>query len=83
VSDDTATKLAAAMMVCEVGNGWSHLTLKNLRPPGSTKRGVPRSGLFELVSCANYTYEIGAFTCFCFLAQTLTGESCDNIFSRL
>jgi len=53
-----------AFLAAEVGNYHAHLTLRNLRPPGSTKRGIPRGGLFRLVSCPNYTYEIGAWVSF-------------------
>ncbi|PJF17658.1 hypothetical protein PSACC_02507, partial [Paramicrosporidium saccamoebae] len=36
--------------------------LRNLRPKGSTTRGIPRGLGFGLVSCPNYTFETLAWT---------------------
>merc|ERR1712137_190024 len=49
---------AAMFIVGELGNFHAHQILRNLRRPGTKERNIPRGGLFELVSCANYTYEI-------------------------
>lgn len=43
--------------VGEVFNFLSHLTLRNLRKPGSTERGIPRGFDFDLVTCPNYMWE--------------------------
>jgi very-long-chain enoyl-CoA reductase len=59
--------------LCEVGNLLAHITLKNLRPPGSTGYYNPTGGMFELVACANYTYEVFAWFFFCIMTNTLTG----------
>lgn len=59
-------------LLAELGNLCSHLTLRNLRPPGSTKRGIPRGGLFEYVSCPNYTFEILAWISFSIMTGLLS-----------
>jgi len=64
---------AALFILSEVGNLQCHITLRDLRPLNSTKRAIPHGGLFELVSCPNYTYEIMAWLSFCIFTQTLTG----------
>ncbi|MES1912384.1 MAG: hypothetical protein MHM6MM_004669 [Cercozoa sp. M6MM] len=56
----------------EIGNFSAHITLRNLRPPGSKKKGIPRGGLFELVTCANYTYELAAWMVFAVCTQMVT-----------
>ena len=53
--------------VGELGNLQSHLTLRNLRKPGTKERNIPQGGLFQLVSCANYTYEILGWLGFCLM----------------
>lgn len=55
----------AVWTLAQAGNLWSHVTLKNLRPAGTKERNIPRGGLFELISCPNYFFEMitwGAFT---------------------
>ncbi|EFA81781.1 synaptic glycoprotein SC2-like protein [Heterostelium album PN500] len=49
-----------------------HLQLRNLRPAGSTARAIPKGGLFEFVSCPNYTMEILSWIGFSIMTQTLT-----------
>ena len=55
----------AAFAACQLGNFSIHLLLRNLRPAGSKVRKIPRpdgnpfTSLFNLVSCPNYTYEVG------------------------
>jgi len=71
-SPATVMTCVAMFILCELGNLHSHLTLAALRPPGTRARGNPRGGMFELVSCANYTYEIFAWVAFCIFTQTLT-----------
>lgn len=62
-----------------LGNLSIHLLLRNLRPEGSKERKIPYpnsnplTGLFNLVSCPNYTYEVGSWIAFSVLAQSLPG----------
>ncbi|CDF33568.1 trans-2-enoyl-CoA reductase (NADPH) [Chondrus crispus] len=57
----------------EVGNLSAHWTLRMLRPPGTKVRRIPRGGLFELVSCPNYTYEILSWLGFNMMTKTIAG----------
>lgn len=57
----------------EVGNLSAHMTLRMLRPPGTKVRRIPRGGLFELVSCPNYTYEILSWLGFNLMTKTIAG----------
>lgn len=60
----------AGFTICELGNLSIHILLKNLRPPGTKERRIPRpdgnpfSLLFNFVSCPNYTYEFGSWLFF-------------------
>lgn len=64
-------------VLCELGNLSIHVALRNLRPPGTKDRRIPRPTsnpltlLFNLVSCPNYTYEFGAWFGFSVLSQSL------------
>ena len=44
-------------VVGELGNLYTHLVLRWLRPAGDKKRGVPRGFVFDLVTCPNYLFE--------------------------
>lgn len=63
-------------ILCELGNFSIHMLLRGLRPKGSTVRNIPRPNwnplteLFTLVSCPNYTYEIGSWLGFSFMSQS-------------
>jgi hypothetical protein len=35
------------LQLCELGNLSAHITLRNLRTPGTRERGIPRGGMFE------------------------------------
>jgi len=67
----------AAFLFCELGNLSIHLAFKNLRPAGTKERKIPYptsnpfTGLFSLVSCPNYTYEIGAWVAFTIMTQCI------------
>nr|CAG4650294.1 EOG090X097L [Sida crystallina] len=67
----------AAWTICELGNFGIHWALRNLRPPGSKERKVPRATrdpttrLFNLVSCPNYTYEVGGWVAFTIMTQCI------------
>ena len=55
---ETQTKIAfAAAVMCQLGNFWSHLILAGLRKPGDKGYKIPKGGLFNYVTCANYTFE--------------------------
>ncbi|KYM83205.1 Trans-2,3-enoyl-CoA reductase [Atta colombica] len=64
-------------VLCELGNLSIHLALRNLRPSGTTVRKVPMptknpfTALFLLVSCPNYTYEIGSWIGFTVMTSCL------------
>ena len=63
--------------VCRLraGEFFNPSTSRNLRPAGSKVRKIPLPNsnpftlLFNLVSCPNYTYEIGAWLSFTFMTQ--------------
>lgn len=42
----------------EISNAIVHLNLSNLRPKGTTKRGIPTGYGFGLVTCPNYMFEV-------------------------
>jgi very-long-chain enoyl-CoA reductase len=64
-------------LFCEFGNLSTHLTFRNLRPPGSKERKIPKptqnpfTWMFDFVSCPNYTYEVGAWMAFTAMTQCL------------
>jgi very-long-chain enoyl-CoA reductase len=56
------TQLGLALFALgEVGNLYTHIVLKNLRPAGTTARGIPKGFGFGIVTCPNYMYEIMAW----------------------
>lgn len=57
----------------EMGNFTCHWTLRQLRPPGTRVRKIPTGGLFEYVTCPNYTYEILAWLGFNLMTRTVAG----------
>ena len=46
----------------EVGNLFTHITLRNLRSAGGKERGIPSGLGFDLVTCPNYMFETIAWT---------------------
>lgn len=64
-------------IISELGNFSIHIALRNLRPPGTTERKIPKATsnpftqLFNFVSCPNYTYEIAAWVSFSLMTQAL------------
>jgi len=67
----------AGFLFNELGNFSIHIALSNLRPEGSKVRKIPFptsnpfTYLFNLVSCPNYTYEIGSWLSFVVMTQTV------------
>ncbi|KAI3625483.1 hypothetical protein CBS9595_000844 [Malassezia furfur] len=62
-SDDPKflTFMVALWTLAELGNLHSHLILRWLRPAGTRVRKIPYGGLFGLVSCPNYFFEVLAW----------------------
>ena len=47
----------------QAANMSTHLTLANLRPKGTTTRGIPKGFGFNLVTCPNYLFELVTWMC--------------------
>ena len=62
---------ASLMLFSEYMNLRAHMVLRDLRPPGTTKRGIPYGYGFDWVSCANYMWELCSWVLFACLIQTL------------
>lgn len=69
--------IVAVWIFSEVSNLISHVTLASLRPKGEkkTKRAIPRTYGFELVSCPNYLFESLAWAAFLVLTGNWACES--------
>lgn len=79
-SDTTSMILFAAFCFFEFMNFNCHVTLRNLRKPGSSERGIPKGYGFDLASCANYFWESLCWLTFsihsqCFGAYLFTAVS--------
>ena len=59
-----------ATTALQVGNYISHVQLATLRK-SSTGYSIPRGGLFNIVTCANYTFEIWGWMLFTLATQSL------------
>jgi len=70
-SDEAVIAFAVVMLLMEAGNFYSHYQLRNLRAPGTRERRNPRGFMFELTSCANYTFEVFAWLAFSLMVQSL------------
>ncbi|XP_072776222.1 very-long-chain enoyl-CoA reductase isoform X5 [Taeniopygia guttata] len=75
--DDQVKLALAVFLFCQLGNFSIHVALRNLRPAGSKARKIPYptrnpfTWLFLLVSCPNYTYEVGSWIGFTIMTQCL------------
>ncbi|KAJ1862058.1 3-oxo-5a-steroid 4- dehydrogenase [Coemansia sp. RSA 486] len=49
--------LTGVFLFAEVSNLMTHVTLRNLRPPGTRVRRIPYGYGFDIVSCPNYLFE--------------------------
>ncbi|KAI8977534.1 3-oxo-5-alpha-steroid 4-dehydrogenase-domain-containing protein [Mycotypha africana] len=54
----------------ELSNLMTHITLRNLRPPGTRVRAIPYGYGFDLVSCPNYFFEFIGWSAVCFLTTS-------------
>ncbi|KAF2263246.1 synaptic glyco protein SC2 [Lojkania enalia] len=64
----------AHFVIGELANLSTHYTLKNLRRPGSTDRGIPQGLCFNLVTCPNYWFETMAW-----IGMTLVSWSLSSV----
>jgi very-long-chain enoyl-CoA reductase len=62
---------AGIFAVFEFMNLMCHITLRNLRFPGSSDRGIPMGWGFDLVSCANYFWEALCWLTFAVMTQVI------------
>lgn len=54
----------------QIGNTWAHLKLRRLRlSNGLGGKGLPEGGLFSLVSCPHYSFEITTWAGFALMAD--------------
>jgi very-long-chain enoyl-CoA reductase len=60
-SDTMSWGFFALFCVAEFLNGMCHAVLRDLRKPGTTERGIPQGYGFQLVSSANYTWDLLAW----------------------
>jgi len=60
---------ASLFLMFETLNFNTHIILRNLRPEGSKKRGIPKGAGFSLVSCANYMWELCAWGTFALFSE--------------
>ncbi|KAJ1814514.1 3-oxo-5a-steroid 4- dehydrogenase, partial [Coemansia sp. RSA 2599] len=49
--------LTGVFLFAELSNLMTHITLRNLRPPGTRVRRIPYGYGFDIVSCPNYLFE--------------------------
>ncbi|KAM6957548.1 very-long-chain enoyl-CoA reductase [Aplochiton taeniatus] len=62
-------------LICQLGNFSIHIALRNLKTPGSKVKKIPYPSknpftwIFALVSCPNYTYELGSWLGFTVMTQ--------------
>ncbi|RIB05632.1 3-oxo-5-alpha-steroid 4-dehydrogenase-domain-containing protein [Gigaspora rosea] len=61
----------AVFVYAQISNFSTHITLRNLRPPGTRVRKIPYGYGFELVSCPNYFFETVAWISICALTNSL------------
>ena len=58
-------------IIGEIGNGYSHIKLRLLRPKGSHLHYKPHGFLFDSITCPNYTFEILSWIGFAMVSQTV------------
>ncbi|KAG0595604.1 hypothetical protein M758_UG180800 [Ceratodon purpureus] len=65
----------AIYLVGVLGNGYHHWLLARLRKEGDKKYVVPQGGLFGVLVCPHYVFEIITFAGIAFMCQTVVGWS--------
>lgn len=65
----TLAALISTFIGAEGLNFICHMILRNLRPAGTKSRGIPRGYGFNIVSCANYFWEVIAWASFAGLSK--------------
>ncbi|KAJ2890964.1 3-oxo-5a-steroid 4- dehydrogenase [Coemansia aciculifera] len=63
--------LTGIFLFAELSNLSTHITLRNLRPPGTRVRRVPYGYGFDLVSCPNYLFETIAWVVIAAMTRSL------------
>jgi hypothetical protein len=63
-----------ALQFAELSNLSTHLTVRNLRPPGTRKRAIPHGYGFGLVSCPNYFFESVAWAAVAYMSGSWAGK---------
>ncbi|KAI9454756.1 3-oxo-5-alpha-steroid 4-dehydrogenase-domain-containing protein [Lactarius psammicola] len=67
-SANSPTSEARCDLFAEFSNLSTHLTLRNLRPPGTRTRAIPHGYGFGLVSCPNYFFESVAWAAVAYMS---------------
>ena len=70
-NDTTQIVLFVMFFFFEFLNFMTHVTLRNLRKPNSSERGIPKGWGFGFVSCANYWWESLCWLTFSISTQCL------------
>ncbi|XAR53556.1 3-oxo-5-alpha-steroid 4-dehydrogenase (NADP(+)) [Bertholletia excelsa] len=66
------TRVGISLFVIgEIGNLYHHFLLSNLRKKGDKEYKIPKGGLFNLVVCPHYLFEIMSFVGVSCISQTL------------
>ncbi|CCF75277.1 enoyl reductase [Babesia microti strain RI] len=66
------TIIVGLFITFEFLNLMTHLTLRDLRTPGTKERNIPNGWGYQYVSCAHYLWEICCWITFSMLVQTIS-----------
>jgi len=64
----------AVWAFAQISNFKVHLTLRDLRPPGTRTRAIPYGYGFNLVSFPNYMFEVLGWVVFTFMTRSWAGN---------
>ncbi|KAL1815862.1 hypothetical protein DCAR_0520197 [Daucus carota subsp. sativus] len=70
-STDLTFAGVAIFLIGITGNFYHHYILSNLRKEGEKQYKIPRGGLFGLVICPHYAFELLGFVGICLISQTI------------